>query len=146
MNYGLRFPGSILIYLLPFLSPCCHVRRYWPFIVCQNFQLTYPLCELIFKNSNVNLCSLHQFYVCIYFLYFFCLFPLRSRRQTSQPESKGAVTNQNWVGGGNHSCEVQQHHPDLGWGATGGTVAYNVLQWQNRKVASFLQTEDSCCM
>lgn len=72
---------------------------------------------------------------CLLYLFF----PLpaiwfRSGRQTPQPESTGAVKDQNRVGGGDHPCEVQQHHPDLGWGATRGEAADHELQRQDRKV------------
>lgn len=72
---------------------------------------------------------------CLLYLFF----PLpavwfRSGRQTPQPESTGAVKDQNRVGGGDHPCEVQQHHPDLGRGATRGEAADHELQRQDRKV------------
>lgn len=97
---------------------------------------------------------IRSFCCCVSFCLFFTTraFWFRSRRQTSQPESTGTVEDQNWVGGGHHSCEVQQHHPDLGWGAAGGETAYHVLQWQDRKVTELgynlmasLWSAGSCC-
>ncbi len=115
-------------FVVSFLSPFRHV----PHVAQMSFTIVW---KIVLWTNHFSLWFLLQLF-CVYLIFFVSSHAVsfRPRRQTSQPESTGTVKDQNRIGGGNHPCEVQQHHPDMGRGAAGWEAADHVLQWQDREV------------